>query len=98
MISPEVHILTTADLAKVKEASFARGVERGRFEQSMDEPFSTAMQIIELGCHLFWGRNGDLSHMNTDEYQAAHFKWYERARAFIQEQKAEKNTVHENGA
>lgn len=31
-ISSDVHILTSADLKKIKDQAFARGVERGRFE------------------------------------------------------------------
>lgn len=87
-ISPDIQIMTTADFDRAKNAAFQRGVERGRFEQSMDEPFGTAIQIIELGCHLFWGRNGDMTHMDTDEFRDAHFKWYERAKQFIEDQRA----------
>ena len=83
MISPDIHILTADDLDKIKKASFARGVERGKFELGCEQPFTTAVQIIELGCHLFWGRNGDATHMSTDEFQAAHLKWYERASEFV---------------
>lgn len=33
MISKGIHILTTADLKAIEQHSFARGVERGRFEE-----------------------------------------------------------------
>lgn len=35
-ISPDIHILTTAELEAIKNAFFQRGVERGRFEQASD--------------------------------------------------------------
>lgn len=86
-ISPDVHILTSAELKQVRDIAFKRGVDRGRFEVSVEAPFETAMQILELGCSLFFGRNGDASHMNDDEYQQAHLAWFERASKFVREQK-----------
>lgn len=35
-ISPDVVIMTRSELAKLTNAAFLRGVERGRFEESCD--------------------------------------------------------------
>jgi len=37
VISRDVHILTTAELDRIKDEAFRRGVERGRIEQSFDD-------------------------------------------------------------
>ena len=96
-ISPDVHILTDADLSAIKKHSFHRGVERGRFERGMEEPFSTAMEIIRLGCGLFFGRNGDGSHMSSDEYRQAHLEWFERAGNFVREQDGKRAVTSTKG-
>jgi hypothetical protein len=93
MISPEVHIITTEELERIKGTAFKRGVDRGRFERGVEAPFDTAMQIIELGCSLFFGRNGDGSHMNDDEYKEAHLAWFTRASDFVKSQKSKSEAV-----
>ena len=86
-ISPEVRILTYTELESLKKAAFQRGVDRGKFECGLEAPFDTALQIIEMGCSLFFGRNGDGSHMDTDEYREAHLKWFTRASEFVRSQR-----------
>jgi hypothetical protein len=84
-VSPSVHILTNEEMEQIKKAAFARGVARGRFELSCEAPFETALELVKNACSLFWGRNGDMTHMNSDEFQKAHFAWYERANTFVRE-------------
>ena len=41
-VSPDVVIMTRAELSAIEVAAFKRGVERGRFEESCDRSNSTA--------------------------------------------------------
>lgn len=87
-ISPDVHIVTNDEMIKIKQRAFRRGVERGYFERGMEEPFTDAMQIIKLGCSLFFGRSGDGTHMDDDTYRQAHTEWFIKASDFVRAQEA----------
>lgn len=91
-ISPSVHVLTDDEMRRIRHEEFQRGIERGRFEQRMDDPFPDAMQIIELGCRLYWGRNGDTTHMDSEQWRQAHLAWFEKATAFVREQQEKATT------
>lgn len=97
MISDQVVIMTRDELDAARNAAFQRGVKRGGFERGMAEPFREAMQIIEMGCRLFFGRNGDMSHMDTEQFRQAHLDWFTRASEFVRSQRdrdASEHTPH----
>jgi hypothetical protein len=87
MISPNIVIITRDDLKQIEMREYQRGVKRGEFERGMKQPFAEAMQILEMGCRLFFGRNGDMSHMDTEQFRQAHLDWFTRASDFVRAQK-----------
>ena len=83
MISPHISILTRDELKAREDSAFQSGVKRGKLEAHSRA--ASAIELLEQGASLFFGRNPDMSHMDTEDFREAHRRWFTRVSDFLKE-------------